>query len=99
MLLWGQAHRTRAGKVLVVLCALLVGIALSAQAIHFHADGTDSEKHCSVCSGAHLAMPVAQAYVAAQHVVTASDPVPQRSTFVSRDLPSQLFNRPPPASV
>jgi len=100
MLERGHFRQNTTFKVMVLLCAILVGAALSAQAFHFHPDGNPgNEKHCSICSGAHFAMPVVHTHVTSAHTTTTA-PGQARPIQVSvRHLPFSLFNRPPPSLV
>src|SRR3954452_1320620 len=96
----GFTQRGRAFKILVLCCAMALAIVLSVEAAHIHIDGkSQAEHHCSICSGAHVAVAstqlhlvVAPAFSAALRVAT-----PQRSYV--QDLPCELFNRPPPFAL
>lgn len=94
----GYARPNAAFKAMVVCCALLVGLALSVEAVHFHPDGgATNEKHCSLCSGAHFAVPMMQAQVTGNPVAAAACAVLRPITGTTRGLPFHLFRRPPPA--
>ncbi len=97
---WGYAPPKAAFKAMAVCCALLVGLALSVEAVHFHPDGNPSnEKHCSICSGAHFAMPVVQAHLSAKHATHTAPSTARPVTVPARDLPFNLFDRPPPPAA
>lgn len=97
MLHRGESRRDTAFKAIVLFCALLVGLALSIEAVHFHPDGNASnEKHCSICSGAHFAMPVVQAHLSAKQAAATAKSAPKQVKVAVRDLPFNLFDRPPP---
>ena len=96
----GYTPRATAFKAIVVFCALLAGLALSIEAVHFHPDGNAAnEKHCSICSGAHFAMPVVQAHLSAKHAAASTNKVPKEVRVAARDLPFNLFDRPPPPAA
>jgi formate/nitrite transporter FocA (FNT family) len=82
----------------VLLCVLLAGIAIVAQAFHLHSnDLANDAKHCTICQVAHapvqaatvatvaLGLPIAAFFVFSNH----PDPKPVLASF-------SLFCRPPP---
>ncbi|HVP42029.1 MAG TPA: hypothetical protein VMS96_01280 [Terriglobales bacterium] len=84
---------------MVVFCALLVALALSIEAAHVHPNGNANEKHCSICSGAHFAMPVVQAQHSGKQAATSANNVPKQVKVAARELPFNLFDRPPPPTA
>src|SRR6266568_5154991 len=86
-------------KTAVIVCAVLVGLALSLQAAHVHLDAKSrAAKHCSICSGVHIALPSAQGHIAVANVNTAVGRV-VIETYVHVQFHSfSLFNRPPPSA-
>jgi len=84
-------------KAMFIACILLVTLGLSLEATHHHLDAKLAPaKHCSVCLGAHVALPsagtspvISQATVPAVQVAgEAAGHTPFHSFH--------LYNRPPP---
>ncbi len=93
----GLANRAKVFQALAVVCALAVGLAVWVQSAHFHPDGNpDNEKHCSVCSAAHVAMPAALAQVSGCQAAAIVNQTAPENIASARVLPFSLFNRPPP---
>jgi hypothetical protein len=92
------AHLSPAKRWTVLLCFLLLGVAVVAQAFHLHPNElANNAKHCSICQVAHApvqVVPVAQlslSLTATAFLSLSADPDPKQG------LDSfSLFCRPPP---
>jgi hypothetical protein len=94
----GSSHHGRLFKAIVLYCALVFAIALSVEASHVHVDSkSQPQHHCSICSGAHIALVTAQQHVAVSHTARCSVAVTPEQRSYTQDLPCDLFNRPPPS--
>lgn len=98
MLVHGTA--TRGGKILVILLLLVVGAAISAQAVHFHSPNEiASARHCTLCEVAPGVLPAQTASVLSSaqpvHAVESTESQP------SLQFPegSNLSVRPPPSKL
>ncbi len=94
-----SARRGAGFKTAVIVCAVLVGFALSLQAAHVHLDAKSrAAKHCSICSGAQIALPSALGQIAVANVSTAFGRVIAETYVHVQFLFFSLFNRPPPSA-
>jgi hypothetical protein len=92
------AHLSPAKRWAVLICFLLIGIAILAQAFHLHPNELANDaKHCTICQVAHASvqvMPAAQLsfdLTATAFLNVSADPDPKQ---VLDSL--SLFCRPPP---
>jgi hypothetical protein len=83
---------------MVVFCLILVSVAASAQAAHYHLDQSDgASKHCSLCLVLHSAasltgaVQVSSSCQATGYMVVLAD-----SADTAFPVPFRLFSRPPP---
>jgi hypothetical protein len=94
----GSTERGRRFKAIVLCCALVFAIALSVEAAHVHIDGkSQAQHHCSICSGAHIALVTAQQHVTVSNSARGPVAAAREQRSYVRDLPCVLFNRPPPS--
>jgi hypothetical protein len=98
--MFGSPQRGRTFNILVLCCAMVLAVVLSVEAAHIHIDGrSQAEHHCSICSGAHIAIATVQLHLVAAPMSTGAVLVTAPKSSYVQNLPCELFNRPPPSAV
>jgi hypothetical protein len=86
-------------KTAAILIALLMSLALSAQAAHVHLESkTGTAKHCSVCSAGHIAPPTLQSHLPHADAARQANPVIVAAGHHTQFRAFSLFTRPPPSA-
>ena len=79
---------------------MVLAVVLSVEAVHIHLDGkSQAEHHCSICSGAHIAIATVQLHLVGATAASGAVAVIAEQRSYLKDLPCDLFTRPPPYAV
>lgn len=88
---------SRAIKAASIACILLVALGVSFQVAHLHLDAKLAPgKHCSICLGAHVALPSVGVHPLVSKAATPAAPVVAKLAGHVPFHSFSLYNRPPP---